>query len=722
MKSLSLLISLILLSFVTVVGQVNLNQGLVAYYPFNGNANDQSGNNNNPVFNNASLVADKYGNPNGAYYFNGAGSYMRIPNSASLNPQRISISAIVKPMGFYRGPCHGNVILHKSNSGAASALPSTYRLMFDDHIYTQGQNCANQTIDSIHENFFADYGGNAAVTNTYNPFVELNTWYCLTYTFDGTTAKFYVNGLLVASKNTSLTYQPNNDDLYIGRLADNLFPYWFNGVIDELRIYNRALSAEEVNAFCSDCNSVTIEGRMGSIKVSGIAGAPIAGVQVFNSSWTSVFNQTYTTPQDSVVISNLPAGQYFVNVRFYSTNWVPICEKSTNAIVAGNVVPTISVNSVTVNENAGNAILQVCLSSPSTQTVTVQFNTTNGSAISGSDYTATASMATIPAGQTCTNISIPILNDASAESTENFTVTLSNPSNATIGNGTGTVTINDDDQPQFNCNNIEIYSGNNSITIQGLDAPVVTVQVFNSSWATVFNQTYTDQPDSVDIPISPATYLVKVSYYTSNWTFICEKSQNVTVINQCPPGATCISNVCPAQSVNLNTAYSIPNLPAGTVVSWHTGTPATDGNKLTPAQAQNVTTSGTYYAAINITGANCYSATIPVNVTIRQCSSSAPVNIVQLKNETTPATRNIMVFPNPFTRSVKVVIDSEKKEKASIILTDVLGRQLKSLPVQLVPGTNTFSMDGLDQFPSGNYFLTIQSSAERKTMKLMRQQ
>jgi hypothetical protein len=250
----------------------------------------------------------------------------------------------------------------------------------------------------------------------------------------------------------------------------------------------------------------------------------------------------------------------------------------------------------------------------------------------------------------------------------------------------------------------------------------VTVQIFNSSWATVFNQTYTNQPDSVSIPIAPGTYLVKVTFYTSNWTFICDKSQNVTVVNQCPPGSTCISNICPAQSVNLNNAYSIPNLPAGTVVSWHTGTPATDGNKLTPAQAQNVTTSGTYYAAINITGANCYSATIPVTVTIVQCTSSAALNAVQLKSEGSPAARSIMVFPNPFTRSVRVVIDSEKRERAVLIVTDLVGRTLKNIPVQLVPGSNSFLIDGLDKYPSGNYFLTVNSSSDRKTIKLMRQQ
>lgn len=62
----TLLLILILLSS-TLSAQVNLNQGLMAYYPFSGNDNDMSGNNNNPVFNNATLTTDQFGNPNGAY-------------------------------------------------------------------------------------------------------------------------------------------------------------------------------------------------------------------------------------------------------------------------------------------------------------------------------------------------------------------------------------------------------------------------------------------------------------------------------------------------------------------------------------------------------------------------------------------------------------------------------------------------------------------------------
>ncbi|MGB8193225.1 MAG: T9SS type A sorting domain-containing protein, partial [Chitinophagaceae bacterium] len=184
-----------------------------------------------------------------------------------------------------------------------------------------------------------------------------------------------------------------------------------------------------------------------------------------------------------------------------------------------------------------------------------------------------------------------------------------------------------------------------------------------------------------------------------------------------------INNTCPSQTVNLNTAYSIPNLPAGTVVSWHTGTPATDANKMTDAEAQNVSVSGTYYAAIHISG-GCYSATIPVNVTIVQCSSAEIGRTVQVKGAGADeaATRSIMVFPNPFTRSLRVIIDSDKKEKAMLDLMDLQGRQLKQQSVQLSPGSNTVLLEGLDQFPSGNYFLRINSASGMKTLKLMRQQ
>jgi len=110
MKKLLLILFLIISN--NCFAQADLNAGLLAYYPFTGNANDISGNNNNPVFNNATLTADRSGNPNSAYHFNGSSNYMRIPNTSTINSgNTLSLCVWVRPTGYYAGKCHGNSIM-----------------------------------------------------------------------------------------------------------------------------------------------------------------------------------------------------------------------------------------------------------------------------------------------------------------------------------------------------------------------------------------------------------------------------------------------------------------------------------------------------------------------------------------------------------------------------------------------------------------------------------
>jgi hypothetical protein len=470
---------------------------------------------------------------------------------------------------------------------------------------------------------------------------------------------------------------------------------WLNGIIADGNLiagaglatvgsYNDVLVARtDLNGKFGSCPSQNVTGTSRNCVVTNL-----------NFSWPTNTTLTLTAANTA-----------------YTVNSTGLVEN----VLCSDGCPNITIGNVTVSENAGNASVQVCLAAPVANTLVYNYTTANGTATSGSDYTGGAGTVTILAGQTCGTISIPITNDATEESAENFTVS--------IGSVTGIVTINDDDQALNTCSSVTITPGSNVITVTGVTAPVATVQVFNSSWTSVFNQTYTNSPGTVTVNIGPGTYLVKVTFYTSSWGYVCDKSENVTVVNNCPAGTICVSNTCPSQTVNLNTAYSIPNLPAGTTVSWHTGTPATDANRMTDQQAQNVSVSGTYYAAINISGAGCYSATIAVNVTIVPCSSPAmETRMVQVASEGQPSARKITAFPNPFTSSVRVIIDSEKKERATLVLMDVQGRQLKQLPVQLQPGSNSVLLDGLDKFTQGNYFLKINSGGEVKTLKVVRQQ
>src|SRR5882724_8725482 len=94
-------VTMILLFFAcTGFSQVNLSQGLVAWYPLNGNGNDASGNNINGTLNNVTLTTDRNGVFGKAFYFNGQDSWIGVPYSTLydfLPSGDFSITAWVQP-------------------------------------------------------------------------------------------------------------------------------------------------------------------------------------------------------------------------------------------------------------------------------------------------------------------------------------------------------------------------------------------------------------------------------------------------------------------------------------------------------------------------------------------------------------------------------------------------------------------------------------------------
>ena len=107
--------------------------------------------------------------------------------------------------------------------------------------------------------------------------------------------------------------------------------------------------------------------------------------------------------------------------------------------------PSITINDITITESIGNAIITVSLSAASTNTVTVNFSTSNGTALTTSDYSAISGVVTFSPGQTTQSISIQINNDNIVELTENINVTLSDPTFASILVGEAIVNITDND-------------------------------------------------------------------------------------------------------------------------------------------------------------------------------------------------------------------------------------------------------------------------------------
>jgi hypothetical protein len=123
--------------------------------------------------------------------------------------------------------------------------------------------------------------------------------------------------------------------------------------------------------------------------------------------------------------------------------------------------PEVRIRDVSVTEgNSGtrNAVFTLSLSNPSSQSVTVNYATADGSATAGSDYQAASGTLTIPAGQTTGTITVPVMGDRLPEPNETFVVNLSNPTSATIGDGQGVGTIVDD-EPRLSINDVTKAEG-----------------------------------------------------------------------------------------------------------------------------------------------------------------------------------------------------------------------------------------------------------------------
>jgi hypothetical protein len=208
--------------------------GLVAYYPFNGNANDATGNGFNGIINGATLSTDKFGVAQKALNFAGIAS-VRIPNlynAVSQPLQNVTYSLWFKPNQNYGAADFYSLIIRTTDAG------------FTDMI-------GKPDLSSVENNKFQFYMfdnvanvGRISKATTIN--FTANQWVHVVATRANGTMKIYLNAVKegeTAYPNPSVFYP----DLYLG--GHSTFNRWyFNGAMDDLRIYNRALSDAEVQA------------------------------------------------------------------------------------------------------------------------------------------------------------------------------------------------------------------------------------------------------------------------------------------------------------------------------------------------------------------------------------------------------------------------------------------------------------------------------------------
>ena len=217
--------------------QQQLGEGLVAYLPFNGNASDESsyGNHGNVI--GATLTQDRFGNPDSAYQFDGVDDYIAIANAPSLNPTtQITLSGWYRVDSRFRGN-GGNSIINKSYNLAHSAPYYQYNLQVTGHDYPSIP--GSPGVIAV-----TSSGTNYAVALS---MLTIGQWIHIVGVYDGVLVKIYVNGTLISSATHGGTFSDFGQDVWIGRNSASVGQYT-PGFIDDLRIYNRALSDAEIQS------------------------------------------------------------------------------------------------------------------------------------------------------------------------------------------------------------------------------------------------------------------------------------------------------------------------------------------------------------------------------------------------------------------------------------------------------------------------------------------
>lgn len=220
---------------------INLQQGLVAHYTFDGDANDQTTNGFHGIVHGAVLTTDKDGNANSAYSFDGIDDYILVPHNSKLSPENFSISLWAEISSEQEAHDGINDIFRKWDGDAQG--------------YPYGISYLNSLADDALEDrlIYARYDGQACnnSTTTYSAPITNDTFVHIVLIKDGNKLRTFVDAVGAEEVEDVTTCTTGNDaDITIGARG-NLMRF-FKGKIDNIRFYNRALTLNEVGVLYAE--------------------------------------------------------------------------------------------------------------------------------------------------------------------------------------------------------------------------------------------------------------------------------------------------------------------------------------------------------------------------------------------------------------------------------------------------------------------------------------
>lgn len=221
------------------------SNGLVGWWPFNGNANDESGNGHDGTVIGAIQTTDRLGNSNRAYNFSGTNNVINLANSQNIVSGSFSVSAWCTIENLTPPNYDASII------GQLSQPINDRKWLFGFRAYQGNSGTSNYLFN------------NSGVMQTFydqNWFPQTSTWYHITWVFNaGTSIDTYLNGVLHFSQTTTMlniNNVANNVLTRIGNAEDTDTPNnlpWI-GKIDDIGIWNRVLTQQEITNLYDGCN------------------------------------------------------------------------------------------------------------------------------------------------------------------------------------------------------------------------------------------------------------------------------------------------------------------------------------------------------------------------------------------------------------------------------------------------------------------------------------
>ncbi|SIO61560.1 Mo-co oxidoreductase dimerisation domain-containing protein [Singulisphaera sp. GP187] len=501
--------------------------GLVAEYNFDAGSGttltDLSGQNNNGTISNATWTTS--GHTGSALAFNGTNSWVTVANSSSLNlSSAMTLEAWVKPTSI----TNPSPLLFREGAGnSAYSLYGAYKSV--PSIY-------------INHNITGELSAPAYQS------LATNTWSHVAATYDGSTLLLYVNGVRVSQATGVTTLSSSGGALRIG--GDSTFGEFFNGLIDDVRIYNRSLSMAEIQADMG----TPVGGAMDSTPPTAAITSPVANASLSGTT-TIVANATDFTGVAGVqfLLNGSPLGVEDVAAPFsLAWNTTSVANgtyllsarardmagnfktSSTVSVTVNNptdlVAPTVRLMSPYANTTAGSQMVLAAFASDNVGVTQVQFLANGnplGSALTTAPYRALATLATgtytITAvatdahGNQATSSSFTVTVDTTAP-----TVTSQSPAPNATGIATDSpikVTFN---KPiLFNPNNVSVTGSNGTVTGSLIyDAPtqslIFSQDLIPSTRYTVTLNGISDIYGNVQAPIS-WSFTTSSVYRASFW-------------------------------------------------------------------------------------------------------------------------------------------------------------------------------------------------------------